>query len=503
MTINLSLRSCFGIRASNEAPAPNQSSPRLSGFCQAVKHLCKKLFQCTSASASASANATVNQDPLMREALDLILRRLLGHLKPNSRERLVVALAMTKTWGNQSDPIMQLARASSPKDLPDPQKLLSSLGLQSAEGDPQALKTLCGIIQKKLYPMIDQVLNGRSNSTSAAQLGTWLCKVFAKEKLAHSMTWLNHLVKPMQEEVLRLLDSTTPHLDVNTPQYAVQAQIKRILSNNKTFNDMCAKNGWDKPFMGKGAFALPLLRLNEQQKIDPEFAMVTVSNRWANYLLYNHFSPEIWANREVVLLAVKNNGSALQFAHDDLKKDQDVVMHACLEQNGAFKYASDELKQDRSFVLKLVSQAGKSLKHAAPELQKDVEILAAAATHTSKALNADHHTNSVKADKFPYWMYKNKNAMLAIVSRDGFMLSKAEFEPLSDDRDVVMAAVKQNGNALAYASNRLKADREVVKTAYLQNPDSLVHANEGYKNYPAFIREVFMESLKYKNTLST
>jgi len=439
----------------------------------------------------------------MREAFDLILRRLLGHLEPDARERLVVALAMTKTWGNQSDPIMQLARASSPKDLPDPQKLLSSLGLQSAEGDPQALKTLCGIIQKKLYPMIDQVLNGRSNSASAAQLGTWLCKVFAKEKLAHSMTWLNHLAKPMQEEVLRLLDSTTPHLDVNTPQYAVQAQIKRILSNNKTLNDMCAKSGWDHRYCGSGARNWTLLRLNEQQKIDPEFAMAAVSNDLMNSQIYKQFSPEIWANKEVVLVAVKNNGDALRFAHDDLKKDHDVVMHACLEKNKAFKHASDELKQDRSFVLKLVSQAGKSLKHAAPELQKDVEILAAAATHQVEALGSDHHTHTMEADEFPDWMYENKAAMLGIVSRDGLMLSKAEFKPLSYDRDLVMAAVKQNGHALTYASTLLQADKEVVKTAYLQNPDSLAYANEGYKYSPAFIREVFMESLKYKNTLST
>ena len=45
--------------------------------------------------------------------------------------------------------------------------------------------------------------------------------------------------------------------------------------------------------------------------------------------------------------------------------------------------------------------------------------------------------------------------------------------PLKADREIVLAAVQQNGEALEYAAEPLKADREIVLVAVQQNGDAL------------------------------
>ena len=51
------------------------------------------------------------------------------------------------------------------------------------------------------------------------------------------------------------------------------------------------------------------------------------------------------------------------------------------------------------------------------------------------------------------------------------------FFDYNGDREVVMKAVKQNGDALLHASVELKGDGEVVMEAVKQNGDALEHAS--------------------------
>ena len=53
-----------------------------------------------------------------------------------------------------------------------------------------------------------------------------------------------------------------------------------------------------------------------------------------------------------------------------------------------------------------------------------------------------------------------------------------------------MAAVKNNGSALQYASDELQADKEVVLMAVKQNGYAINYASEELKNDPEFMKEV-------------
>ena len=62
----------------------------------------------------------------------------------------------------------------------------------------------------------------------------------------------------------------------------------------------------------------------------------------------------------------------------------------------------------------------------------------------------------------------DREVALAAVKQDGHALSFVS-EALNADRGVVLAAVKQNGGALWYAPVALRAEREVVLAAVKQN----------------------------------
>ena len=62
------------------------------------------------------------------------------------------------------------------------------------------------------------------------------------------------------------------------------------------------------------------------------------------------------------------------------------------------------------------------------------------------------------------------------MAQEGYALRFASDE-LKADRQVVLAAVAQHGLALQHASSALRNDREVVLAAVLQHGEALVHAS--------------------------
>jgi hypothetical protein len=53
---------------------------------------------------------------------------------------------------------------------------------------------------------------------------------------------------------------------------------------------------------------------------------------------------------------------------------------------------------------------------------------------------------------------------------------------MKEDREIVLAAVRQNGNALKHAGDTMKNDAGVVLAAVRQNGDALKHAGDTMKN---------------------
>ena len=71
----------------------------------------------------------------------------------------------------------------------------------------------------------------------------------------------------------------------------------------------------------------------------------------------------------------------------------------------------------------------------------------------------------------------DREIVLAAVKQNGLALDYAAVA-LQANREIVLVAVKQNGLALEYAAVELRADHGIVLAAVLENEESLQHASE-------------------------
>jgi hypothetical protein len=139
-------------------------------------------------------------------------------------------------------------------------------------------------------------------------------------------------------------------------------------------------------------------------------------------------------DREVVLTALEDDGSALELASDALRSDRMVVSYAVTRSGGAaLEFASDSLRDDLEIVLLAVATDGLSLVHASEALQR------------------------------------NRAVVLAACENDGRILE--ELDPaFQDDREVVLTAVKSKATAIRSASGAMRSDRAFMKEALQANP---------------------------------
>ena len=65
-------------------------------------------------------------------------------------------------------------------------------------------------------------------------------------------------------------------------------------------------------------------------------------------------SKELQADKEVVLVAVAQNGRAMMWASDELQADKEVVLVAVAQDCDAFNYASKELQPDKDTLTSVI-----------------------------------------------------------------------------------------------------------------------------------------------------
>ena len=76
-------------------------------------------------------------------------------------------------------------------------------------------------------------------------------------------------------------------------------------------------------------------------------------------------------------------------------------------------------------------------------------------------------------------MKKNEEVVLAAVQQNGLALQHALLS-MKNNEKVVLAAVEQNGHALKFAWRRLKNDEEIALAAIRQNSNALEHVGKDF-----------------------
>ena len=100
-------------------------------------------------------------------------------------------------------------------------------------------------------------------------------------------------------------------------------------------------------------------------------------------------SPELRADRDVVLAAVFNEGGALFSASPELQMDRKVVLTAVSNDGYAFQHLPLRFHADREIVLAAVSSYGHALAFASTELQADREVVHLAVSSPFSLIDVD------------------------------------------------------------------------------------------------------------------
>jgi len=233
---------------------------------------------------------------------------------------------------------------------------------------------------------------------------------------------------------------------------------------------------------------------------------------------------EYRANKEMVKIAVWNDGSALGLASEELKGDEEVVLMAIEQNANSLQFASEELRNDSAVVTKAVSKWGLALEYASKQVQgnlgvvveaigKEASILLdsalkyvpkeilndpriirmavrnnlSAMEYASVELKKDKvfvleliQNYGIEPENIDPSLYDDRDIALASVIKRGDALEY--FPKFFDDREVVIQAVKNDGNMLLKASNDLQEDIEIVRLAIGNNARIYKELPEKIKN---------------------
>ena len=109
---------------------------------------------------------------------------------------------------------------------------------------------------------------------------------------------------------------------------------------------------------------------------------------------------EVRKDKEVVLAAVKKDGSALEHAAEELKSDENFILEAVKIDGTALKWAADTIRGDKTFLLKAVkaTKASWLMNFCTEELQKDEELKGQLATMAGEGLIFTYYSSSCLND---------------------------------------------------------------------------------------------------------
>ena len=159
--------------------------------------------------------------------------------------------------------------------------------------------------------------------------------------------------------------------------------------------------------------------------------------------------------KDLVLRAIRFNGSALEYVSIDLQNDKEIVLE-CIRQNEyALEYAGINLHNNKEFILESIN-AGCAISYVKDIFRNDKEVMLAAVKKSGRSL---YYASTKLQD--------NKDIVLEAVKQHGRALIFAS-ERLKKNKIIALEAVKQCGRALTAVNKRLRKDKDII-LAYNQH----------------------------------
>lgn len=189
-------------------------------------------------------------------------------------------------------------------------------------------------------------------------------------------------------------------------------------------------------------------------------------------------------SKEECIARLKGPGDSILADFPMYQDDDEVVMEAVKAKAFNLRYASDRLKANREIVMIAVQSQGECLEFASDGLKRDKGIVMAALTSPRIDDYYSYGTNLI--DHVSRTLWSDKDVMLAAVKLDGNNLNLVS-DALKGDEDVVTAAVRENGHALSYADYKFLYRRDICLLSCITFPSAVALTN--YRTDRPFLLE--------------
>ena len=215
------------------------------------------------------------------------------------------------------------------------------------------------------------------------------------------------------------------------------------------------------------------------------------------------FSEKIKSNREVLYLALQNDGMAFGYIPaNDMKKDLELLRLAVGQNPMAMSYYLDEYTIDtpggEKLLLDAIKRDGAALQFAPEKIKNDFNIVKKVVENFGCYLR---YASEEMRDNFSIVMEAVKN--------DGMAIYFAS-DRLKMRKDIAKMAVGNNGSAINYVSSILKMNPEIIKLAVRNNGRSLILGSSlvnnslvklAIKTYPKIVSYSFFDKFLDKEMI--
>lgn len=301
------------------------------------------------------------------------------------------------------------------------------------------------------------------------------------------------------------------------------------ISFKKLFDEYCLLNN-EHPVLHKDSFLNyvgHLLEINELMAVD-SIPRIMWSDR--SFILLSKFKYKfIWCSiqldKQFMMKCINRFPYSLVSVNDIIKRDEDIILAAVKHNGSLLAFAAPECKANRNIVLEAINQNVEALEYADNVFRADPEIILTAMKLNSKRsksafgntvlrladdalkCNYDFLRSALKIDPDAIYfaddnVKANREFMMSLIKQDGSFLRHAD-NLLKADKTFMLEVVENNGLQLLYAADILRNDPDLVLTAIKQNPKAISLSSKNLLSNQNFIQEATKQNPDIVNYLPT
>lgn len=213
---------------------------------------------------------------------------------------------------------------------------------------------------------------------------------------------------------------------------------------------------------------------------DDELVCIAVKK---NGLALQFASDRLRNDKETVMIAVKKNGLALQFASEGLRNDKEAVMTAVNKEGGALRFVSNRLLHDREVIMTAIESDGFAFTLVPSELI-DRDIVLAGVTNCGDGVEINQ-----LEDFIPEELFSDVEIAKALVELDTVALAYIPDELLLNNFDIILNSLEEDSTALEYLPEAICSDREAMLKLVRIDSTALIHASTELQNDKELVLE--------------